>query len=211
MWCLSCRELLTPHARFLRLLGHLVEPDNPFSRWEPPATALSAVIRVSNAIGYWIAADDSTIIGQPSWDPLIAEASSRAVGFLTQRFGDDPSGWQWGNLHEATPLHPARGLDDRLDALVRPTSGPLSGASDCVMAMNQIGGVTTNAMTGSTARYVWDLSARDNSRWASPLGASGHPASPHFRDQTTNWATGTLQPVFDPTTTSATTLTPPAD
>ena len=185
--------------------------DNPFSRWEPPATALSAVIRVSNAIGNWIAADDSTITGQPSWDPLIAEASSRAFGFLTQRFGDDPSRWQWGNLHEATPLHPARGLDDRLDTLVRPTSGPLSGASDCVMAMNQIGGVTTNAMTGSTARYVWDLSDRDNSRWASPLGASGHPASPHFRDQTTTWATGTLQTVFDPITTSATTLTPSAD
>ena len=181
---------------------------NPFSAWEPPATALSAVMRISAAISNWIVADDASIVQEPTWDSLIAEATERAVVVLVKRFGDNPTAWNWGDLHEATPLHPARTLSTTLDALVRPTSGPLDGAGDCVMAMNQIGGVTTNAMTGSTARYVWDLSNRENSRWAVPLGASGQPGTTHFRDQTANWATGSLTPVFDATEVLMTTLVP---
>ena len=184
---------------------------NPFASWEPPATALSAVMRVSAAIGHWIADDDAGVIGEATWDGLIVQATELAVRALVETFGADPAAWQWGSIHEATPLHPARGLDEALAVLVRPTSGPLAGASDCVMAMNQVGGVTTNAMSGSTARYVWDLSNRSNSRWATPLGTSGHPGTTHFRDQTQHWATGTLQPVFDPTSSSTTTLTPPAE
>ncbi len=203
----------TKHELCLLAVARLPESltANPFAGWEPPATALSAVMRVSAAISNWIADDDASVIGEASWDALIAEATTRAVDVLVKRFGDDASAWNWGDMHEATPLHPARGLNEALDALVRPTSGPLAGASDCVMAMNQVGGVTTNAMTGSTARYVWDLSDRANSRWAVPLGASGHPGTAHFRDQTKNWATGSLQPVLDASETSSTTLVPPSE
>ena len=44
-------------------------------------------------------------------------------------------------------------------------------------------------MTGlSVARYAFDLADWDNSRWIIPLGASGHPGSPHYADQTPVWA-----------------------
>lgn len=162
---------------------------NPFAAWEPPATAYPPELRVANAIGHWLADDDTTVLGGGSWTPLVAEAVGRARADLAD-------GRTWGALHEATPLHPARGLSAELDAHVRPTSGPLAGGADCVMAMNQIGGVTTNAMSGSTARYVWDLADRSQSGWTVPLGASGHPASPHFRDQTPAWAVAALAPVF---------------
>ncbi len=173
---------------------------NPFATWEPPATALPAEIRVANSIGHWIADDDTTVLGGAPWAPLIAAATRAAIESL--------DGSSWGGVHEATPLHPARGLDDALDALVRPTSGPVAGGSDCVMAMNQMGGLTTNALSGSTTRYVWDLADRSRSGWVVPLGASGHPASAHFRDQTGDWAVGRLHPVLDPTTTSELELRP---
>ena len=162
---------------------------NPFAAWEPPATALPVELRIANAIGHWIADDDRRVLDGRPWPPLVAEATALARAALADGQG-------WGALHEATPLHPARGLDPTLDALMRPTSGPLAGAADCVMAMNQMGGITTNAMSGSTARYVWDLADRSRSGWTVPLGASGHPASPHFRDQTPDWAGARVQPAF---------------
>ena len=38
------------------------------------------------------------------------------------------------------------------------------------------------------ARYVFDPSDWDNSRWIVPLGSSGHPGSPHYSDQTEIWS-----------------------
>ena len=170
--------------------------NNPFAQWEPPATALPPVVRVANALGNLIASNDTTILNGATWNSLLRIAVEKAVTYLTEHCGAEWTMWHWGQLHEATPLHPARGLHPGLDSLLRPTSGPVSGASDCVMAMNQVGGVTTNALSGSTARYVWDLSSWANSRWTVPLGASGHPGSPNYRDQTPDWSTGALRPVI---------------
>ena len=49
------------------------------------------------------------------------------------------------------------------------------------------GGPYTIAST-SLARYVFDTADWDNSRWIVPLGASGHPGSVHYADQTPMWA-----------------------
>jgi penicillin amidase len=102
------------------------------------------------------------------------------------------AGRTWGELHELTPLHPLR---RQLGDAVRPTSGPVSGAAGCVMATNHIPGLTFGAVTGSTARYVWDLANPARSGWVVPLGASGDPASPHYGDQTEAYVAGHLYPV----------------
>ncbi|MGD9754421.1 MAG: penicillin acylase family protein, partial [Acidimicrobiia bacterium] len=81
---------------------------------------------------------------------------------------------------------------------VRPTSGPIAGASACVMATNQLDGLTSNALTGSVARYQWDPGDAHASGWVVPLGASGLPSSPHFADQTEPYAAVALVPVISP-------------
>ena len=40
----------------------------------------------------------------------------------------------------------------------------------------------------SVARYIFDISDWDNSRWIVPLGSSGYPGSPHYSDQADIWA-----------------------
>ena len=40
----------------------------------------------------------------------------------------------------------------------------------------------------SVNRYIHDPADWERSRWISPLGASGHPASPHYADQAQLWA-----------------------
>jgi penicillin amidase len=47
----------------------------------------------------------------------------------------------------------------------------------------------------AVCRYVFDLGDWDNSRWIVPLGSSGHPASPHYTDQVSDWAACRLRPM----------------
>ena len=47
----------------------------------------------------------------------------------------------------------------------------------------------------SVARYVFDLGDWERSAWVVPLGASGHPASPHYADQSADWAAVRLRPM----------------
>jgi len=177
---------------------------NPFAAWEPPSTALPASLRVANALDGMVAADDRSLVAAGlDWAGLGSEAVAAAEAELRRRFGDDPSAWTWGALHEATPLHALR-QHDQLRDLVRPTSPPLSGASGTVLATNQNSGMTTSALSGSVARYLWDLADRSRSRWIVPLGTSGHPASPHFTDQQDLWAAvQTVEVLTDPATIAA--------
>ena len=55
-----------------------------------------------------------------------------------------------------------------------------------------------SALTGSVARYVWDLADPTASGWIVPLGASGAPDSAHFTDQTEQYVRCELAPVHSP-------------
>ncbi len=147
---------------------------NPFVAWEPPATASPPAFRVSDAMDNWIAADDRTFLpdGQ-SW----AEAMQLALVAAESIVGDQT----WGDLHhfQAQQL----GGQGRIDL------GPVSGGIGCVMATIQLGGITTNALVGSTARYVWDLGDRTRSGWIVPLGVAEGAT-----DQFELWRTGQLLP-----------------
>jgi penicillin amidase len=156
---------------------------NPFAAWEPPATAFPPALRVANAIDNWIANDDTTFLPSAwnDWAEAFGAALERAVPLVAAR--------TWGELHRFTPL--------RLGSSARLDLGGVAGGAGCVMATNQISGVSLNALVGSTARYVWDLADRARSGWVVPHGASGDDRSPHAGDQFELWRTGRLLPAFD--------------
>ena len=49
---------------------------------------------------------------------------------------------------------------------------------------------------GPTARFVWDLARREDSRWVVPLGTCGVPGDAHHDDQSAAWLSGELLPVI---------------
>ena len=154
---------------------------NPFEEWEPPATALSATQRVAIAIEGWIAAADATFLPDGmSWPDAMRQAAVTAAASVGTR--------TWGDLHHLQPLR--LGGTDRVDL------GPISGGKDCVMATNHIPGVSTHALVGSTARYVWDLADRRNSGWVVPMGPNEDLHQPHATDQTDAFVEGRLVPVW---------------
>ncbi|MFG2062130.1 penicillin acylase family protein [Micromonospora sp. NPDC048871] len=89
----------------------------------------------------------------------------------------------WGERHR---LAPWRALPDP----AAPPGPELAGDHDCVLATSSLPGVTDLCGRGPSARYVWDLARRENSRWVVPLGATG--AGPHHDDQLPLWVRGDL-------------------
>lgn len=169
---------------------------NPFAAWEPPSTALPIEQRVDQALDGWLAAGDPLVLAEgETWAERWAEALRDGEADLVETLGAEPAGWRWGDRHQVTPLHPLR---QTMGEAVRPSSGPIAGGSGCVMATNQLDGLTSNALTGSVARYQWDLADPTASGWVVPLGASGDPTSPHFADQTERYVAVALVPVHEP-------------
>ena len=127
---------------------------------------------------------------------LLAGALETAVAKLKSWLGDEMSEWTWGRVHRTSPRHAlsasfpnlARGLNPPSvrthgDGFT-PLAGPYSAAEPYIVT------------SASMARYVFDTSNWDNSRWVVPLGASGHPGSPHYSDQTDTWANVALLPML---------------
>jgi penicillin amidase len=134
------------------------------------------------------------LLSGDEWDEAMGEAIERALVRLRETLGDDPSAWAWRRLHATKTVHPlSRTLQDAAGEL-DPPSVSMGGDGDCVQAGSAEVGVWIEH--SSVARYVFDTSDWDNSAWIVPLGSSGHPSSPHYADQATDWAALRLRPML---------------
>ena len=123
----------------------------------------------------------------------MATTLAQAVAWLRQELGDEPQTWQWARLHRTTPRHPLSAVFPDLAVLLNPPSVAMGGDGDTVQAAT----IGTGYSVGSTsvARFIFDLRDRQHSAWVVPLGASGHPGSPHYADQADAWAAMQLYPM----------------
>ncbi|HSF34161.1 MAG TPA: penicillin acylase family protein [Candidatus Tectomicrobia bacterium] len=144
-----------------------------------------------------IQADDRTLLpagGQ--WTSLLDVALARTVGWLRRELGDDPQRWQWGRLHRTTPRHPLVAVLPELADRLNPPSAVAGGDGDTIQAASISPGTGYTVGSTSVTRFVFDLSDWQRSAWVVPLGASGHPGSPHYADQATTWAAVQLYPML---------------
>ena len=133
-------------------------------------------------------ADDTSFLpDEATWSSLMAEALADAVEYLADRLGDDMSEWAWGRIHQTNRPHWLANAYSWAKELEGPAM-PLGGDGDTPLAASYSHADPFGISGSSVARYIYDLSDWDNSRWIVPFGASGHPASPHFADQSTTWA-----------------------
>lgn len=93
---------------------------------------------------------------------------------LVARLGADESKWTWGQLAPVRFPHPLLALPAGEQFLIPPV--PQNG-----------GGGTVNAGRGVSMRMIADLSNWDKTQMGLPLGSSGDPASPHWKDQLDDW------------------------
>jgi penicillin amidase len=140
-------------------------------------------------------ADDRRLLPTGTdWPALLSHALARTVTWLGERLGDEMAQWHWGRLHRTAIQHPLAAAFPEVAGLCNPPSVALGGDGDTVQAAS----LTPAYTVGSTAvaRLVFDLSDWRRSAWIVPLGASGHPGSPHYADQTGLWSAGQLAPLL---------------
>jgi penicillin amidase len=169
-------------------------------RWDlQPANAMPLTNRLRNVFySLLVQRDTSMLPPGESWESLGARALASAVAWLAATLGPDQADWRWERLHRTGPRHPLSDtFPEHAELLDPPSVGvggdgdtPQCGAYACPDARDFT--ITASSVT----RYCFDLSDWDNSGWTSPLGASGHPGSPHYADQVTAWSQQRLFPML---------------
>ena len=132
--------------------------------------------------------DNSLLPTGGDWAGVLASALRSALADLKAQLGDDMSKWDWGQLHRTHPQHPLSLIFPELAELLNPPAVPTHGDGDTPLAGSYAFHNEFIATGMSVNRYIHDPSDWTNSRWIVPLGASGHPGSPHYADQAEMWA-----------------------
>jgi penicillin amidase len=161
-----------------------------------PRGPLAHLARLRGRLTEWIRADERGLLPAGlDWPTVVGRAVAAAVAELVGRLGPDPAAWRWGRLHTTQPRHPLSASFPEHAAILDPPALAVSGDGDTVRQ----GGFTASQGYGvtslSVARYVFDLGDWEESAWIVPLGVSGDPASPHYRDQAGDWAECRLRPM----------------
>ena len=102
----------------------------------------------------------------------------------------------WGSVHRPKFVHPLSPLFPDAAALLDPPGPVVGGDGDTVFATGTLCSGGTDAAYGPIARYAFELGAPETGLWLVFHGASGHPGSPHYADQTALWARGELIPAL---------------
>jgi penicillin amidase len=120
--------------------------------------------------------------------PLVAESLARASADLAARFGPEPAGWRWGEVHQAVFAHPM--FRDM------PVLGPLTTAriespgDDSTVDRASPRLDTFESVHGASFRGVYDLADLDRSLFVVAPGQSGNPFSRAARNFLTRWRDG---------------------
>lgn len=106
------------------------------------------------------------------------DKESRISLAVEKKFGADETKWRWGNLFVANFQHPL--------AII-----PLIGGQFAAKFTNVNGsGVTPNVGSYVSMRHIASPGNWDATRHVIPLGQSGDPNNPHWKDQFEAWRTG---------------------
>ena len=132
--------------------------------------------------------DDACLADGKSWDTVIESALADAVRELRARLGADSRKWTWGAMHRTRPRHPLSRVFPDCAQILDPPALATHGDADTPLAGAYALTDRFTPTVMSVNRYIHDPSDWRNSRWIVPLGASGHPGSPHYADQAKLWA-----------------------
>ncbi len=107
------------------------------------------------------------------------DTESRSALSDPKRLGPDESKWTWGAVVRSRFPHPL-------------AVAPLIGGQFATPQVPIAGsGQTPNVASGVSMRHIASPGNWDATRHVIPLGQSGDPRSPHYKDQFESWRTGT--------------------
>lgn len=127
---------------------------------------------------------------------IVNGALARAWELGARRFGGDLARWDYRDLHTLTLEHPLSRAPI-IGGWFRRGPIPVPGSATTVAAFGgPWDGDRLPVRWGPSMRFVADLADPDCSLWVLPAGQSGHPADPHYDDQTEDYLAGRMHPVL---------------
>jgi penicillin amidase len=130
-------------------------------------------------------------------DDLLRDALDDAI----EETGDAP----WGERHRLVLAHPLAAIPG-LEGLFVAADLPLGGDEQTISQGGTDGVVGDRVAVIPSWRAVYDLADPDGGSGVLPAGVSGNPASPHWNDQTADYAAGATHPFPGPPTASLSVL-----
>ncbi|MBV9243148.1 MAG: penicillin acylase family protein, partial [Acidobacteria bacterium] len=127
-----------------------------------------------------IKADDKKWLpgGVATWADLMKTCDTSAYDSITKRLGPDQTAWTWGRQFVSSFQHPL-------------FVAPLIGMQFATPAVPIDGsGQTPDVGSAVSMRFITSPGNWDATRHVIPLGESGDPKSPHYKDQFDAWRTG---------------------
>ncbi|MFG1921049.1 penicillin acylase family protein [Cryptosporangium sp. NPDC048952] len=130
-------------------------------------------------------------------DDILRKALVDASDELTERLGNDPSDWRWGDLHTLTIRNQSLGTSGIgfIEALFNRGPYPVAGGSSIVDATGWTPAEGYEVSWVPSMRMVVNLADLDESRWVNLTGESGHAFSDHYTDQVELWRNGGTTPM----------------
>ncbi|MFV0388334.1 MAG: penicillin acylase family protein [Pyrinomonadaceae bacterium] len=121
--------------------------------------------------------------GFENWNALISHCNTETKLNLKKKYGENPAQWKWGEYRKANFQHPLAGamfIGERFRLVFSNVDGSAW---------------SPNVGASVSMRFIAKPSNWDETRQVIPLGQSGDPDSPFWKDQFEAWRTGKT-PVF---------------
>ena len=196
-------------ALYQELLNHHLPPHLAQAAWQPADRGLGTFNnRFKARITETLTQNDPTLLPpNHTWPQALTRALTQALTQLPHLFPptptthdrDDPTpdldNWTWGQIHRAIPRHTLSAHHPQLAPQLDPPPIPASGDGDTPLAGGYSPANPAAITSLSVARYAYDTADWNNSLWIIPLGSSGHPASPHYHDQSEPWRQIQMRPM----------------
>ncbi len=179
---IALRLALTRHLAAASGLGALAGQE-----WLSPAPGVAPLAQLWWCLPRLLRDNDARLLRGGTWPQALAAALEQVAAV--------PAEPTWGERHRPRFAHPLSAQFPWAAALLDPPAQPLAGDGDTVQANGLVAPLGPAAAYGALARYAFDVGEWENSRWVVFLGASGHPASPHYADQHADWAACRMRPM----------------
>jgi penicillin amidase len=123
-------------------------------------------------------------------EEILEKSFINGVAELAELLGNDPSKWNWGELHTATFRNGTLGESGvpPIEGLFNRGPFPTGGGSSIVNATAWDAVEGYQVIDVPSMRMIVDLSDLNNSMTVHTTGQSGHAYHPHYIDMAPTWA-----------------------
>jgi penicillin amidase len=137
----------------------------------------------------------------PDWSEFLLNAVEQSARELEEEYPSvSLTELTWGQLNRVKIEHPLAGALPGLGSILNMPNEPASGCGQCIRVMQD--------GLGASQRLVVSPGHQDEGILHMPGGQSGHPLSPHYRDQQQYWSEGMTLPFLAGTPVHTLTMVP---